>query len=64
MSLLNNMSLLLGFFTIYLVASFNFAYLIAHIKKVDISTEGSGNPGSANVLRVLGKKARPEPYVL
>ena len=57
MSLLNNMSLLLGFFTIYLVASFNFAYLIAHIKKVDISTEGSGNPGSANVLRVLGKKA-------
>ena len=57
MSLLNNMSLLLGFFTIYLVASFNFAYLIARIKKVDISTEGSGNPGSANVLRVLGKKA-------
>lgn len=51
------MSLLLGFFAVYLVASFNFAYLVAYLMKVDISIEGSGNPGSANVLRVLGKKA-------
>ena len=51
------MSLLLGFFIVYLLASFNFAYLVARLMKVDISTEGSGNPGSANVLRVLGKKA-------
>ena len=49
------MSLLLGFFIVYLLASFNFAYLVARLMKVDISTEGSGNPGSANVLRVLGK---------
>ncbi len=51
------MSLLLGFFVVYLISSFNFAYLVARLMKVDISTEGSGNPGSANVLRVLGKKA-------
>jgi glycerol-3-phosphate acyltransferase PlsY len=51
------MSLLLGFIVVYLVASFNFAYLVARLMKVDITTEGSGNPGSANVLRVLGKKA-------
>ena len=41
----------------YLVGSFNFAYLVSQINNTDISNEGSGNPGSANVLRTLGKKA-------
>jgi len=41
----------------YLVGSFNFAYLVSQINNTDIRNEGSGNPGSANVLRTLGKKA-------
>jgi len=38
------------------LGSFNAAYLVARFNNVDISNEGSGNPGTANVLRVLGKK--------
>ncbi len=39
----------------YLLGSINFAYITARIKGVDISSEGSGNPGTSNVLRTLGK---------
>ena len=39
----------------YLLGSINFAYITARIKSVDISSEGSGNPGTSNVLRILGK---------
>ena len=41
----------------YLLGSINFAYITARIKGVDISSEGSGNPGTSNVLRTLGKKS-------
>ncbi|MEC7819749.1 MAG: glycerol-3-phosphate acyltransferase [Actinomycetota bacterium] len=40
----------------YLVGSFNFAYLVARIKNIDIKNEGSGNPGTSNIHRVLGRK--------
>ena len=40
----------------YLVGSFNFAYLVARIKNIDIRNEGSGNPGTSNIHRVLGRK--------
>lgn len=40
----------------YLIGSFSFAILISASRGVDIRTEGSGNPGSSNVLRVLGKR--------
>ena len=40
----------------YLLGSINFAILIAKYKGIDIKKEGSGNPGSSNALRVLGKK--------
>ena len=30
----------------------------------DVREYGSGNAGATNTFRVLGKKARPEPYVL
>jgi len=40
----------------YLIGSFSFAILIAASSGVDIRTEGSGNPGASNVLRVLGRR--------
>ncbi len=39
----------------YLLGSINFAYITARIKGIDISSKGSGNPGTSNVLRTLGK---------
>lgn len=40
----------------YLLGSVNFAIIISKYKGIDIKNEGSGNPGSSNALRVLGKK--------
>lgn len=39
----------------YLVGSINFAKVFARFKKVDITKEGSGNPGTMNALRTVGK---------
>ena len=47
----------LGVIVSYLLGSINFAYITARIKGIDISSEGSGNPGTSNVLRTLGKKS-------
>ncbi len=41
----------------YLVGNISPAILIGRLHGVDIKTEGSGNAGTTNVLRVLGKKA-------
>ena len=38
-----------------MLGSINFAYITARIKGIDISSQGSGNPGTSNVLRTLGK---------
>ncbi len=40
----------------YLVGSVNFATLIARLNSKDIKKMGSGNPGTMNVLRTMGKK--------
>ena len=40
----------------YLIGSINFAYIVAKFKNINIQEIGSGNPGSSNVLRALGKK--------
>lgn len=40
----------------YLIGCFNFAVLISHIKKKDIRSEGSGNPGTMNMTRTFGLK--------
>lgn len=40
----------------YLIGSLNFAYIVAKYKKLDISSSGSGNPGTSNVMRTFGKK--------
>jgi acyl phosphate:glycerol-3-phosphate acyltransferase len=47
---------LLIFVLSYLVGSIPWGYLIARSKGVDIRQHGSGNIGTANVLRVMGKK--------
>ena len=41
----------------YFLGSVNFAYITARIKGIDISSSGSGNPGTSNVLRTLGKSS-------
>ena len=40
----------------YLIGSLNFAYIVAKNKKLDISSSGSGNPGTSIVMRTIGKK--------
>lgn len=40
----------------YMVGCFNFAVLISHIKKKDIRSVGSGNPGTMNMTRTFGLK--------
>lgn len=39
----------------YLVGSINFAVVFARLRKTDIKSVGSGNPGTMNVLRTVGK---------
>ncbi len=40
----------------YLIGSFSSSYFLGKIKDIDIREHGSGNAGSTNALRVLGKK--------
>lgn len=40
----------------YFIGCFNFAVLISHIKKKDIRSQGSGNPGTMNMTRTFGLK--------
>ena len=39
----------------YLIGSIDFAFVVAQAKGVDITAVGSGNPGTSNVLRTLGR---------
>lgn len=41
----------------YLIGSVDFAVVVARRMGVDIYEHGSGNPGTSNVFRTLGKKA-------
>lgn len=40
----------------YLLGSFNGALVIGKVKGVDIRTQGSGNAGATNAVRIMGKK--------
>jgi len=40
----------------YLLGSVDFGVIIARSQGVDIYSVGSGNPGTSNIMRVLGKK--------
>ena len=39
----------------YLIGSINFAIIFSRLKGTDITKKGSGNPGTMNVLRSVGK---------
>ena len=41
----------------YLIGSLDFGVIVPRAFGVDIYSQGSGNPGTSNVLRTLGKKA-------
>ncbi len=41
----------------YLLGSVSFGILMASSQGVDIRSEGSGNPGASNIMRVLGIRA-------
>src|SRR5438874_8450805 len=41
----------------YLLGTFPSAVLVARARGVDITRQGSGNPGASNVIRVLGWRA-------
>jgi glycerol-3-phosphate acyltransferase PlsY len=41
----------------YLIGSIDFGVIVPRLFGVDIYAVGSGNPGTSNVLRTLGKKA-------
>lgn len=41
----------------YLVGSVDFGVIVPKLMGIDIYAEGSGNPGTSNVFRTLGKKA-------
>lgn len=40
----------------YFVGNINFAKIIARAKKIDITKQGSGNPGTMNMARTLGTR--------
>jgi len=40
----------------YLIGSLNNAYIIAYFKGIDLRRQGSGNLGTMNITRTLGKK--------
>lgn len=48
----------------YLLGTFPSALLVARGKGVDVTTEGSGNPGASNVGRLLGRRAGVMVFVL
>lgn len=47
---------LIGAIVCYFIGCFNFAVLISHIKRKDIRSQGSGNPGTMNMTRTFGLK--------
>lgn len=56
-SRLADVPILIALIVGYLLGSIDFAVLVARAQGVDIYAVGSGNPGTSNVLRSVGKKA-------
>lgn len=53
--MLLSVDVLIPLVTAYLVGSIDFGVIVPRVLGVDIYTTGSGNPGTSNVLRSLGK---------
>lgn len=53
---MNNLILVAAVIACYFIGNISPAILIGRMKGIDIRKEGSGNAGTTNVLRVLGKK--------
>lgn len=49
--------LLIGFIVGYLLGGVDFAVIVGRMRGVDIYSVGSGNPGTSNVLRTMGRGA-------
>lgn len=54
MSIFNIVQIIAGITAAYFIGTISIATIIAKTKGVDIRTQGSGNPGGTNVMRVLG----------
>ncbi len=50
-----SLAIALALIAAYVVGSIDFAVIVARMHGVDIHQEGSGNPGTSNVLRTLGR---------
>ncbi len=57
MPVLEQLPLWLALVGAYVIGSVDFAVLVARTRGVDIHSVGSGNPGTSNVLRTLGRGA-------
>jgi len=51
----NGLAIPLALVAAYVVGSIDFAVIVARMRGVDIHQAGSGNPGTSNVLRTLGR---------
>jgi glycerol-3-phosphate acyltransferase PlsY len=51
----NGLAIPLALVAAYVVGSIDFAVIVARMHGVDIHQAGSGNPGTSNVLRTLGR---------
>lgn len=54
----------LAFIGSYILGSIPFGYIVGKVKGYDIRKEGSGNIGSTNVFRVIGKKEGTFVFIL
>ena len=53
----NNVLLALVYLAAYFIGNISPSTIIAKSQGIDIKKEGSGNAGTTNALRVMGKKA-------
>lgn len=50
-----SLAIVLAIIAAYVVGSIDFAVIVGRMHGIDILEEGSGNPGTSNVLRTLGR---------